>query len=436
MGFLGGTGWFAVASHAAPAPSLTAEAMTLAREAAAAASSGDAAGYLQRMEAAVALRSDLPRMWVNLAAAQVAQGQPEAAVASLGRLADLGLHSPVEKAPEFEPLRARPDFEAVRKRLAANLVAEGRGLIDRTLRDVTGLIEGIAWRARTGAFYFGDVNDRAVWIQRPDGTRQRFTPEGDELWGVFGLVVDEPAGALWAATSAVPAMRGFTPDLDGTAALAEIDLESGAVRRVIPVRRVVGDRESHVLGDLALAPDGALLLPDSGAPVIWRLAPGAADLEPWVTSPEFLSLQGIVVSPEGGFALVADHANGLLRVDLGSRQVTRLEPPAGSTLVGLDGLVALPGGGVVAIQNGTRPARVLQVRLDEAAETVLSVRVLERGHLAMAAPSLGCLGPEGEVYFIGNAGWSRFELNGGEPTPPRSVPVFRTRWEKPPAKGR
>ncbi len=415
--------WLNVIAAAADVPS-AAQAMRLAREGAAAAEAGDVATYLTKMESAAALRPDFPRILVNLAAAQVAAGRPDDAVATLERLAAMGMSSPVERSDDFAALRPRPEFKAVVKKLAANLYPKGQGEVAFSLRDVTGLIEGIMWREKTDQFYFGDVNGRAVWRREKDGRLSRFTPEGDELFGVFGLALDEANGAMWAATSAVPAMRGFTPDQDGTAALAEIDLETGAVRRVIPVVRRAGDRYSHVLGDLALATDGAVWVTDSGGPVLWRLAPGGAALEPAVEHAEFLSLQGIAIL-SGGVAVLADHANGLLRVDLGSREVRRLEPPLGMTLIGLDGLALAPTGELLAIQNGLRPNRVLRLELEGAAEAIATVTVVESGHLTMAAPSLGCIASGGDFFFVGNAGWTRFEDTGGQPSTPRSVPIFK-----------
>jgi len=406
-----------------------AEAMRLAREAAAAADAKDPATYLAKMEAAAALRPDFPRILVNLAAAQLAADRPADALATLERLAALGFHSPVEKSQDFAPLRGRSEFEAVVKKLAANLYPRGAGEVAFTLRDVTGLIEGIAWREKTDTFYFGDVNGRAVWRRAREGALQRLTPEGDDLLGVFGIAIDESTGALWAATSAVPAMRGFQPEQDGTAALVEIDLESGAIRRTIPVVRRAGDQQSHVLGDLVLATDGSVFLPDSGAPVLWRLPSGGAALEPFAESSEFLSLQGIVLLP-AGVALLADHANGLLRVDLANRAVRRIESPPDTSLIGLDGLTLAPDGCVVAIQNGLRPNRVLRLDFDDAAETVTRVTVLEAAHLTMAAPSLGCIATAGDFFFVGNAGWTRFENTGGSPSTPRSVPIFRTKLPK------
>ena len=421
------------ALHAAEEPS-AARAMRLAREAAAAAEAQDKPGYLAKMEQAVALRPDFPRMLVNLAAAQLANDRADDALATLEKIAALGFSSPVEKSAEFTALRERKEFKDVVKKLAANLHPKGAGETEFMLREVTGLIEGIAWREKTDEFYFGDVNGRAVWMRNKDGTLRRFTPEGDDLLGVFGLAIDESTGALWAATSAVSAMRGFTPDMDGTAALAEIDLATGAIRRTIPIVRRRGDRESHVLGDLALGPDGSVYLPDSGGPVLWRLAPGAASLEPFIEHPEFMSLQGVVVVAGGAALLLSDHANGLLRVDLGSRQVLRLESPPDTSLIGLDGMAVTPTGDVLAIQNGLRPIRVVRIALEPNADAITKVTVLESGHITMAAPSLGCIATGGHFFFIGNAGWTRFENTDGAPSSPRTVPIFRTKLDAPPKK--
>jgi sugar lactone lactonase YvrE len=408
-------------------PPSAAVAMSLAREATAAAEARNFGAYLELMERAVALRPDFPRILVNTAAAQVANDRPEEAIATLERLAALGLNSPVEKSADFASLRGRAEFEKVVRKLTANLQPRGAGQIIFSLPEMTGLIEGIAWRAKTGAFFFGDVNGRAVWRWTAEGVLTRFTAPGGALPGVFGLLVDEERQTLWAACSAVPAMRGFTPDQDGTAALAEIDLESGAVRQVVPLVRQPGDRDSHVLGDLTMSANGEIFLSDSGAPKIWRYVPGGPGLELFAESEELMSPQGIVALPDGEHLVVADHANGLLAVSLRTRRVSRLEAPAGTTLIGLDGLALSPNGTVLAIQNGLRPNRILRIALDGGVEAVAEVAVLESGHLTMAAPSLGCLGPGGDFYFVGNAGWTRFENTDGAPSTPRSVPIFRTR---------
>jgi len=401
------------------------EAMRLSAEGVVAVAQDDAASAVAKFEAASALRPDVPEYLAKLAAAQVAADQLVDAEATLQRLSALGLGFPEREADALSAVRKQPEFAAVMKQFAANVRSKGSGDLAFALRDVTGLIEGMAWRASTGEFYFGDVNSRAVWMRNKDNTLRRFTPEGDELLGVLGLAVDEATGSLWAATSSVRAMRGYTPEQEGAAELVELDLASGAIRRTLPITVKPGGTPAHLLGDLAIAEDGSIFVTDSGEPVIWHLPRGAAALDRWVESPEFISLQGIVVLP--GALIVADRVNGLLRVDLSRRTVGLLPSPPDVTLVGIDGLVLGPDGHLLAIQNGVNPTRVLRIQLEPDGAGVAAVTVLESGHLTMVAPSLGCIGPEGDLFFVGNAGWPRFERSEGQPVAPRPVPIFRTK---------
>ena len=409
-------------------------AMGLAREATAAADAKDYPAYLAKMEQAVALRPDYPRLLVNLAGAQALNERFEEAVATLERLAALGVHSPVEKSAAFAAMRDRKDFRDVVKKLAANLQnVKGEGEIAFQVPEMTGLIEGIAWREKTGQFFFGDVHHHCVWVRtstepdkkgKSDSKVQRFTAEDSPLLGVFGLVVDEERGVLWAATSAVTAMDGYTDAQHGVAGVAEIDLETGEVKRVVTV---TADGRPHVIGDLALGPDGTVWMPDSGAIALWRLAPGAKNPELFLESDEFNSLQGAVVSTDGRAVIVADYPGGLLRVDVATRAVHRFEPLPDTTLLGIDGLVRAPTGELIAVQNGVRPNRVVRITLDEAGEVVTDLTLLESSHLNMTAPSLGCIGPGGNFFFVGNANWTHFDEPGSVATPPRPVPIFKTK---------
>jgi sugar lactone lactonase YvrE len=404
------------------------QAMQAARAAGTALEAGDFEGAIAKLESAVELRPDFPQLLIDLARAQTGASQFEAAVATLERYARLGLHTPVEKMEEFATLKPRKDFQAVVRKVAANAHPKGDSDIAFSLRDVTGLLEGIAWREKTDAFYFGDVHHRAVWSRSKDGSLRRLTPDGDELFGVFGLAIDEANGAIWAATSAVPAMRGFSPELSGAAAVVEIDLESGAIRRTIPAARAPGTDAAHQLTDLALAPDGGLLVTDSAMPIVWRLRPGGNVLERFSESPEFFTLQGITVLPSG-VAIVADQVNGLLRMDERG-QVRRLETPADTTLVEIKALAVGGDNRVLAIQTDLRPSRVLALNLDAAADAVSDVAVLQSGHLAMGAPALGCMATAGHFHFIANSGASRFSGPDAQPTPPRQVPIMRTKLSK------
>ncbi|MEX2043750.1 MAG: hypothetical protein WD941_00255 [Opitutus sp.] len=400
-------------------------AMDLDREASVAEEQGDIPTFLSKIEEAAGLRPDFPRLLMKLAAAQLANEQAGAALATLGRIAAMGVSMPVERDDAFATLRGRPEFDAVLKKFAGNTRPQGSGEIAFALREVTGLIEGITWRESTGDFLFGDVNGRVVWIRDRNNSLRRLNVDSDELLGVFGLAVDTGQGALWAVMSAVPAMRGFSADQEGLAALAEIDLDSGEVRRTITLTAGARMPGLPLLADVVVAPDGAVYATGSATGVVWRLPAGASALEPLAEDESLMTLSAMTIVAGGSALLVADRMSGLFHVDIGSGAVRRLEEPADTTLVGIDGLVTAADGTILAIQNGTNPNRILRLQLDLGTFRISGVTILEAGHFTMAAPSLGCIGPGGDFYFVGNSGWHRFGY-GAEPTEPRSLPVFRT----------
>ncbi len=124
------------------------------------------------------------------------------------------------------------------------------------LPEMRGLIEGIAFRPKTGAYYFGDVHLRCVWLRAADGRVTRFSAPDDRLLGVFRVAVDEPRGALWASMGALEQMDGFAATHKGAGGLAELDLATGAVRRVV---LAPADGAPHLLGDFVQLADGTIL---------------------------------------------------------------------------------------------------------------------------------------------------------------------------------
>ncbi|MBI4621922.1 MAG: hypothetical protein HY736_01715 [Verrucomicrobia bacterium] len=368
---------------------------------------------------ALKLRPDSPRYLHDLAAVSALAGDPGAALDLLCRLVALGVAAPVERDPDFASLQGKPEFRQVVQAIAENRSPRGEADVLVELPGRTGIVEGIVFRERTSDLFLGDAHHRCIWRRDRDGRVSRFTAtEDDDILGVFGLVLDEPRNTLWAAMAAVPEMSGFTADLKGQSALGEFNLATGELRRAIPAP---DDGHGHLLGDLTLAPDGTIYATDSAAPIVWQLAPGAEDLEKVAESPLFSSLQGLVLARRK--LLIADYANGLVTVDLATGKIAPLSPPPNTTLVGLDGLVPVPGGGV-AIQNGVEPQRVIRIALSPDLTAVTAVTVL-----AAALPHLGDLGlvalANDRPIFIAGAGWEGFDPARTSHPPAHAVRIFQ-----------
>jgi hypothetical protein len=395
-----------------------ASAGVLLREAAAAQKAGDVTQLIAKLEAARALRPDYPRVLYGLARAYASAGRPADALAELQALATMGLTFSIRQDQALASLRAEPVFAKLEISFADNAAPRGAGAVAFGLPARTGIIEGIA-RDDRGNWYFGDVHDRCLWRRDAAGQLSRFSAETDHLLGVFGLKIDEAHGALWAGTSAVAEMTGPAEAGAGRAALVEFDLHNGQVRHAYPIP---DDGRDHVLGDVLAAPDGGVFATDSLAPIIWRLPAGGKRLQRWLESADFSSLQGLALAADGRSLIVADYANGLWQISLADQSHVLLAPPVGTTLFGIDGIYAVPGG-LIAVQNGVSPQRVVRIAL-AAGGRPLEVRTLAAGHPAMDDISLGCVA-DGKFHFIGNSGWALFDPPSATPAP-RTVSIFQT----------
>ncbi len=397
----------------------------LMREAIAAAKTGDAPAAIAKLETVRTTRPDYPRVLANLARLYAQTGRAGDAMAQLREMAAMGLQVDVTRADAFAPLRSRDDFPALAQAFAANETKTGPDSTAWAIADMTGIVEGFAVHPTTLNAYFSDVRNRCIWYRDVSGksaVMKRFSADTDGLPGVFALKIDAARNVLWASASAVPEMAGYTPADRGKAFLAAYALDS---RQLIRTYAVPADDREHVLGDFAVAADGTVYVTDSTSPVIWRLAPGGGALEKWLESDEFVSLQGIAFGPAGRDLYVSDYANGLWRIDLADRSPRLLAAPAHTTLFGIDGLYAVPGG-LVAVQNGINPQRVIRVALG-ADGSPTAVKVLSAGHAAATDLALGQV-VNGHFDFIGNSGWALFETS---QTPPaaRTVTILRTPLE-------
>ena len=391
--------------------------LALREEALAAYQRRDYVAAREATAAALALQPDSPRYLRQLAALAALTGRPDEAIGYLRRIAALGLAANVDRDPDFASLQGTPAFRAVLAQLAAHRAPQGAAELYAELPGRTGLIEGIAFRERTGEVFLGDVHHRCIWRRDRSGRVERYSAEDEELLGIFGLALDEPRGLLWAAMSAVPEMAGFDRELEGHAALAAFSLASSELVRVV---HVPVDGRPHGLGDLAVGADGAVYATDSKSPVIWRLAPDAEELEAWVESPAFGSLQGLVI--EDRRLLVADFEHGLFVVSLDARDLRPVAAPAGTTLLGLDGLVATPGG-VIAVQNGVDPPRLLRLGFEPGFHALRRVQVVAAGLPDFTDLTLVTTVRD-QPLVVAGSGWETLAASRGRIPPAHAVRLF------------
>ncbi len=390
----------------------------LMREAATAAHAGDQATALAKLEEAAQLRPDYPRIQLDLARTYAALERPEDALAALQRLVDMGLRMSVTSDPAFAALKGSPGFQTIAKQLARDSNTAPAGDVAVTLPDVTGVIESCLLDPASQTWYFGDVRNRCIWQRDArSGALRKFTDDEDAFDGVFKLALSSDRKTLWATTATVSVMTGEDAEDGKRSALVALDPATGRVRSRFPA---AGKGIKHLLGDFIIAEDGTIYATDSIYQAVWRLPPEGKELEVWLENTEFMNLQGLAFSADGHTLYVSDYANGIWRVDVATKALALLAAPANATFFGLDGIYAVSGG-LLAVQNGVKPQRVL--RIEPSAEGASSARVVATGRPDMTDLSLGQV-VNGRFHFVGNSGWALYDPAPDAPPPPRPVTIY------------
>jgi sugar lactone lactonase YvrE len=390
----------------------------LRAEAAAATRAPDLAGAETRLEAALALYPASPGTLLRLARVEGAAGKPDEALARLRTYADLGMAGDLAQDPALKPLTLLPGFAPVAARLAANAAPKGEPFEVIQPGKASDIWEGVV--AIDDGWLISSVTARAIVQTTEDGSLSPFFEPDAETGSLFGMAVDRRGGALWVAEASGPGIPGSGgPRRTG---LLKLSLSDGRVLARYPAP---DDGKPHQLGDVTVAPDGTVYASDSVGAALYRLKPGGAALEAFVTSTEMASPQGMVVCPGGGALVVADYTTGLHRIDLKTGADTLVGGTDGVALAGTDGLSPLPrkGGGVwlLATQNGVAPQRVLALRLSRDCRTQQGAEVLASGGTDLDDLSLGAAGGSGGVV-IGSSGWAGYDGEGRPLTPtPRAA---------------
>jgi len=327
-------------------------------------------------------------------------------LAALTDYAALGLGRDIAEGA-VAPFRDLPAFAAVRARLDSNRAPRVRSTVRAQLPDSTFWPEGMDYDARTQTIYVASVRHRTVAAHSANGaTRELWARSQPTVGAMMGVRVDAKRNVLWATTSGLKQMNGYAPADSSIAALLRIDVATGAITRRWDLPAVQG---GHVLGDLAVGPNGDVYVTDSSEPVLYRLRPGVDTLER-LTHPLFRSLQGMAPTPDGRTLYVADYSHGLLRVDLATRTVTRVADAPHSTSLGCDG-IAWHNGAIIAVQNGVAPARIVRFVLDPSGTRIVRDEVLDQNIPLAGAPTIGAVVGDRFVY-VANSQWDEYDDDG------------------------
>jgi sugar lactone lactonase YvrE len=261
--------------------------------------------------------------------------------------------------------------------------------------------EGIAYDPRARVFYVGSTYKRKIVSVDEKGVVRDFTGEAQEgLLGALGMKVDAKRRLLWVvSTNAGGAMpgKGLGRDCLGCSAVFKYDLSAG---RLIKKYVLSNKPNVHFLNDLTINSRGDAFITDTITGDIYLISRRKDELELFINLGQKAFPNGIDLSGDGKHLFVAA-AGGIRAVNLRDRSSRELKLPDGVSPVVIDGLYFYQGS-LIAVQPFADQRKVVRYSLDEGANAVTKVEVIEPEHPLFQQPTTGVI-VGGDFYYIANS---------------------------------
>jgi sugar lactone lactonase YvrE len=352
-----------------------------------------------------------PAVVVALARASAHLGDTARTLAELERLATEGVSYDVEADTQLTLVRSAPGGVALMAKLRENLTPIANFTEIARMREADFVAEGIVWDVGRQRLLVSSIRRRRIDAVRRDGSVSTFIDLArDSAWSPLGLAVDSRRNRLWVATEWSPLAIQANPADSGRAAVLQYDLTSGTLRRRYELPR---DETRHEPGDIAVAPNGDLLVSDGLAGVIYVIRDGktgSSSLDTLVRAGPLVSPQGLAPDRDGTRVFVADYALGIVTVDRRSGVVARVPRPRDVAANGVDGLV-LRGDQLIGVQNGVTPNRVVAFDLDRTHSRILAAHALARDTTRIREPT-HLVAAGDDIFFIANGGFGLYDERG------------------------
>jgi hypothetical protein len=367
----------------------------------------DYAAALENFKKAAELVPNYPRFIYNIAALECLLGNQTEAIKGLGQLADMGLIFAVDRQEEFNSLKNLDTFKALLKKFESNKTPVVKSEPAFTV-DEKGLIsESVAYDPITKTFYVSSVHKRKIVSLDGNGAMKIFADQQQGLWSVLGMKVDAKRRLLWVTSSAFPQMTNFKKEEEGFAGVFKYDLNTG---RLIKKYVLPNAPARHAFGDLTLNSRGQVFITDSMTPALYLIRPQKDELELFLENANFASPQGLAFSDDENHLFMADYARGIFAIEVSTKKVVHLAPPANATLHGIDGLYFYKGS-LIGTQNGVNPNRIIRVSLSPDRSQLTRFDVLEANNPLFDEPTLGVIIKD-TFYFIANSQWEKVDNKG------------------------
>lgn len=253
--------------------------------------------------------------------------------------------------------------------------------------------EGLTVDDSTGTIYISSTYKRKIISIDKEGKISDFIPEAaSDIKSVIGMEADSKRGLLWAISS--EAAEVLPLKNPGTrqwwSSVYSFRLNDGKLLKQYPLHR-----DSVFLNDLTVSPDGRVFATETRGNGIYTIPYGGDSLELWLRPIPYTFLNGICFSKRLGYMFVSC-AEGILSVDLTTRQIKLLPVAPGTNAKDIDGLSFYNGSLI-----GHQSTKVTRFYLTPGNDSITHSFVIDTDHLFDGSTTGEPAGDQ--YYFIVNS---------------------------------
>jgi DNA-binding beta-propeller fold protein YncE len=342
------------------------------------------------------LRPSHPTYTYNLAIAYALNGKTDEAISGIEKSVLMNNKTAFENDADLASLKASPGYEKLLE-LKSSLdkpVMTSEKVVALDQKDLHP--EGLLYLPPTKTWLATSIRNGKIVSFDPKTGKCKDWLAIEGMFSVFALKADSDERVLWAATSAVPQLASFKPELEGKAEVLKIDISS---RKILARYSIDGN---HVFGDLAVSKNGTVYISDSATAAIYKIENN--EMTEWLNlAGHAFNLQGITFDAKQTTLYIADYLKGILKIEMASKSTKWLAFPEGTTVKGIDGLL-WHANSLIAVQNGVNPIRIIRFELDNKGE-LSGYKIVDHNRPEFNEPAMGAIHDD-KFYFFANCPWN------------------------------
>jgi hypothetical protein len=374
----------------------------------------DFKNQVKALEKLTKIKPNIPLFQYKLAQAYSLNDNKSGAFNSLVALQKQGLYFDVANNKNFDNIKNFPVFEYIKNNLEANNSHFGEGLdvfkIDKSFSGL--LFETLVVDSKNNRFLMGSLRDgRVIKVENNGNISNLIDPTPSGLtgpWSVIDLEADTKNNVLWVASAAISQYTNLSKESAGLAGIFKYNLTTG---KLIKSYLLPEKSKPYLMANIHLAKNGKLYILESIRNSILELNQESGEFNLVLKAQGFKGLRKMTSDDTGRLLYVTDEEKGILVIDLEDKKTYLIENTPALLLAGISEII-YDDNGLIIIQAGNKPERVMRLQLNKTKLVVSNVFPIESAHPKFNNPAAGTIF-DGGIYYIANSQLAKTNKYGG-----------------------